>query len=367
MNFMKYKKNLQATTKTLDDPFFQVNWIYNHFNKNVPYISTPPTLKEYDLPENTEQLIKEEGKKIDLKFDLIELLLYIIGFALVASCFLRVPKFSDSIWQALLPTLGTYGWIAPVAFAIFFDGFDSNLRNRQKSSTPLHKKYTQFKDAQFAYAYWIKKTNLNFWMNLDGHQFEDSVAAVYRTNGYKAIVSKHGGDGGVDIILEKEGHRIAVQCKAHSAQIGPSVARDLYGTMNHLGISDGIIVSRSGFTSGVHSFVAGKPIRLVTLSDLLKMQKPNTPTAVPKQCNSPEAVVETSETCSNIPNSTSIHTESSFIQKITYKNNSLYLTFKTGSTYCYHNVSEAVYKEMLAAPSKGQFYHARIKDQYPYS
>lgn len=57
---------------------------------------------------------------------------------------------------------------------------------------------------------------------------------------------------------------------------------------------------------------------------------------------------------------------SSLIQNMEYKNNSLYLTLTNGSTYCYYNVPEYVYREMLAAPSKGRFYHERIRDRYPY-
>ena len=82
---MGVKKNLQSIYKTLNDPFYQVNWIYNHFNQNVPYISVPPTLKEYDLPENIEERIAEEEKNIERRIGLIEFILYVIGFFLVFS------------------------------------------------------------------------------------------------------------------------------------------------------------------------------------------------------------------------------------------------------------------------------------------
>ena len=59
--------------------------------------------------------------------------------------------------------------------------------------------------------------------------------------------------------------------------------------------------------------------------------------------------------------------KSSFISKYEYKDGGLLISFVTGSTYHYYNVPESVYKEMLAAPSKGKFYHDRIKDQYPYT
>lgn len=57
---------------------------------------------------------------------------------------------------------------------------------------------------------------------------------------------------------------------------------------------------------------------------------------------------------------------SSAFSRIEYKDGSLILTFSGGSTYSYYNVPESVYKDILAAPSKGKFYHEHIKDQYPY-
>ena len=102
-------------------------------------------------------------------------------------------------------------------------------------NAPLYAKYLRYKNAKKAYLYWSLTCTLDYWMSLDGHQFEDEVASVFRRNGYKATVSKQGGDGGIDIILEKDGVKTAVQCKAHKSLIGPSVARDLLGTMIHFG------------------------------------------------------------------------------------------------------------------------------------
>jgi len=42
----------------------------------------------------------------------------------------------------------------------------------------------------------------------------------------------------------------------------------------------------------------------------------------------------------------------------------LEIEFDTGSVYQYANVPEAVYVGLKAAPSKGRFFAARIKDSY---
>lgn len=42
----------------------------------------------------------------------------------------------------------------------------------------------------------------------------------------------------------------------------------------------------------------------------------------------------------------------------------LYLTFKSGRTYTYSEVPEAIYNEFLSSSSKGKYYNLYIKDVY---
>ena len=361
------KNNIKAIYKAMKDPYRHVKWIYDYFKQDVPYVSDAPTLIEYNLPDDIEEQIKNESDKIDKRFSFLFFFLYVVGFTVVMNLFMNSADYNGAIGKAFFSTLGSYGWMSYIGF-VLFSNFFSDIIEDTKKRTSLYKSYARYKDALYAYTYWVETAKLDYWMSLDGHQFENAVASVYRSNGYNAKVSKHGGDGGVDIVLEKDGRRIAVQCKAHKAQIGPSVARDLYGTMAHFGFSEGIIVSRSGFTAGVYDFVVGKPIFLKTLNDMLRMQKSATPAKIPKQFYVKQTPAEISTPAGYVPNTPKPSTVNpSFIQNMQYKNNSLFLTFKTGYTYCYYNVPESVYKEMLAAPSKGRFYNERIKDQYPYN
>lgn len=44
----------------------------------------------------------------------------------------------------------------------------------------------------------------------------------------------------------------------------------------------------------------------------------------------------------------------------------LVVGFKQGRAYDYLGVPRHVYRGLLAAPSKGRFYNARVKDVYPF-
>lgn len=61
--------------------------------------------------------------------------------------------------------------------------------------------------------------------------------------------------------------------------------------------------------------------------------------------------------------------ESSTISKFGYdeSNNTLAIEFKSGGEYHYFDVSQAVFEQMQAAASKGQFLAQNIKGHYRYA
>ena len=108
-------------------------------------------------------------------------------------------------------------------------------------------------------------------MSLDGWTFEVEVAALYSAAGYQARVTRGSNDGGVDIVLEKNGRKTVVQCKRYSSACAPAVIRELYGTMLHEGADEAIVVCTGGFSNAAFAFANGKPIQLVGIEDILKM------------------------------------------------------------------------------------------------
>lgn len=112
-----------------------------------------------------------------------------------------------------------------------------------------------------------------FWTALDGWGFEREIATLYRQQGFEVEETPGSGDGGVDLILRREGKKWIVQCKQHTNPVPPAVVRDLFGTMVHERADSAILVATTGFTPGTREFAAGKPITLVDLDDILKMAR----------------------------------------------------------------------------------------------
>lgn len=60
--------------------------------------------------------------------------------------------------------------------------------------------------------------------------------------------------------------------------------------------------------------------------------------------------------------------QSSNIDSVGYdsEENILQIKFKSGGIYNYHNVPKRIYTTLLAAPSKGKFFHQEIKGNFKY-
>ena len=109
---------------------------------------------------------------------------------------------------------------------------------------------------------------------MDGWQFEQEVANVFRLNGYKTRVTKGSGDGGVDIILNKNNKTIIVQCKHYQNPVPPEPIRALWGCKDDFGADEVILVASSGITDMGAKFVQNKPnFKVLNLDDIIKMAK----------------------------------------------------------------------------------------------
>lgn len=111
--------------------------------------------------------------------------------------------------------------------------------------------------------------------------FEVLVGEGFRQRGYSVQESGGGGaDGGVDLVLRKDGETFLVQCKQWKAlKVGVSVVRELFGVMAARGAAGGFVVSSGRFTDEAEAFAQGRNIRLLTGPALLQLIRSGRPTA----------------------------------------------------------------------------------------
>jgi restriction system protein len=119
-----------------------------------------------------------------------------------------------------------------------------------------------------------EKTNL---AAMDWLDFENLIRELFekefQKNGGQVKITQASRDGGVDAIAfdpdPLRGGKIVIQAKRYTNTVGVSAVRDLYGTVHNEGATKGILVTTSDYGPDAYEFAKGKPLTLLSGSELL--------------------------------------------------------------------------------------------------
>ena len=108
---------------------------------------------------------------------------------------------------------------------------------------------------------------------MNWRQFEILVGEAFRRQGYRVEeTGRDGADGGIDLILRRDGATTLVQCKQwHSRPVSVMVVREMFGLLMHHGAAAVKIVALGDYTPDARRFAHGKPIELIHGDALLAM------------------------------------------------------------------------------------------------
>ncbi|MEU4877747.1 restriction endonuclease [Streptomyces sp. NPDC021608] len=111
--------------------------------------------------------------------------------------------------------------------------------------------------------------------DMDPIAFENLVAELFQAMGMQAVTTQRSNDGGVDVDATDptpiRGGKIVVQVKRYRNTVPPTAVRDLYGTVQDAGANKGVLVTTSGFGPGSHTFANGKPLELISGTELVDL------------------------------------------------------------------------------------------------
>ena len=106
---------------------------------------------------------------------------------------------------------------------------------------------------------------------IDGYEFEKLIGEIFRLHGYKVMNIQFSGDSGRDLILEREGKRILVECKHQKGTIGRPVIQKLHSAVVVDKKADqGRVITTGKFSKQAFEYVKKQnlPIELIDLPGL---------------------------------------------------------------------------------------------------
>ena len=110
-------------------------------------------------------------------------------------------------------------------------------------------------------------------MELTPSEFESLITNLFEKMGLETRLTQPSRDGGVDCVAFDPrpifGGKVVIQAKRYKNTVGVSAVRDLFGTVQNEGASKGILVTTSGYGKASFDFAQGKPLELLSGSNLL--------------------------------------------------------------------------------------------------
>ena len=118
-----------------------------------------------------------------------------------------------------------------------------------------------------------RQDGLSSIRDLSWEEFERLVGEAYRRQEYDVVhTGSPAGDGGVDLVLRRDGRTILVQCKHWKAwKVGVKEVRELLGVVTSEGAQSGILVTSGSFTAEAVDFASRNAITLVAGPELARM------------------------------------------------------------------------------------------------
>lgn len=150
----------------------------------------------------------------------------------------------------LLPLLPWFLWLLALAVAVYtFRGVVGRALDRRK--------YNRTTDVA----------------ELSAYEFERYIGEHFRRRGF-AITPRggRGPDGGVDVLVEKDGLVLIVQCKHWKVwRVGARPVRELWGLVDHENAQGAVVVTSGTFTPEARAFAVGKRLDLIDGRELAKL------------------------------------------------------------------------------------------------
>ena len=124
----------------------------------------------------------------------------------------------------------------------------------------------------------IITSNISQIDSLSPYMFEEWVARLLRTMGYKAFATKRSGDYGIDVIAENYTTKIGIQVKKFNKPVGIKAVQEVISGISYYDCNEGwVVTSAQSFTPAAINLARKQNIKLITRNDLaIMLSKLNT-------------------------------------------------------------------------------------------
>lgn len=144
----------------------------------------------------------------------------------------------------------------------------------------------------------LKKSGIKDIDEMDGRQFEHYLGHLFKAHGFTVQVTRAAGDYGADLVIVKNGKKIAVQAKRYSKTVGLKAVQEVKASIAHYGASEGWVVANREYSDEAYSLAKSNNIQLINREQLIEMILKLNPGASPSAKTIKEQLPQEEHVCS---------------------------------------------------------------------
>jgi restriction system protein len=115
------------------------------------------------------------------------------------------------------------------------------------------------------------EADLSFAKDMTPQDFERWCTKIISSHGWNATTTKATGDQGADVIAEKEGTRLVLQCKLYNTPVGNKAVQEAFAAQHHYQAKASAVITNATFTASAIALAATTGVLLLHYSDLNRL------------------------------------------------------------------------------------------------
>lgn len=143
-----------------------------------------------------------------------------------------------------------------------------HLRNTMDFALIQHKSLSVKQREQDAWQFQFGAAKATELDALSGVEFEEFLAGLFRVQGYATELTPVTGDYGADLILIKDGQRIAVQAKRYIGSVGVQAVQEALSGMAYYKCHTAWVVTTGTYTSNAIELANKSGVRMIGRSEI---------------------------------------------------------------------------------------------------
>lgn len=143
-----------------------------------------------------------------------------------------------------------------------------HLRNTLQFAQDQHRVLSKKQNEQDAWQQQFGAAKATELDQLSGVEFEEFLAGLFRAQGYAAELTPTSGDYGADLILSKDGRRIAVQAKRYTGSVGVQAVQEALSGQAYYQCHTAWVITTGAFTTNALELAQKSGVKMIGRSEI---------------------------------------------------------------------------------------------------